>query len=176
LARAARQAITADQELVLGETAGILSPTSRATSVPELIRALPRSVLCAASVWSQHAYIGGTDPVAAVTAALDARHCPRRQAIWITETGVGPAPGGLSLARGITSERQGCDLLHRRLIGWYRDRRVTLAVQYTFREDPAFPTGLATADLERARPALKEWQAWGDRAPTAPPPATTCRT
>jgi hypothetical protein len=174
LARAARVAITADQELVLGETAGILEPTPRATSVPELIRALPRSVVCAASVWSQHAYIGGTDPVAAVTAALDARHCPRKHAIWITETGVGPAPGGLSLARGITSERQGCDLLHRRLAAWYENRRVTLAVQYTFREDDLFPTGLVTTNLTRARPALKEWQAWGQRTPTAPAPRTTC--
>jgi hypothetical protein len=176
LARAARGAITADQELVLGETAGILEPTARATSVPELIRALPRAVVCRASVWTQHAYIGGTDPVAAVTAALDARHCPRKHAIWITETGVGPAPGGLSLARGITSERQGCDLLHRRLVQWYRDPRVTLAVQYTFREDDLFPTGLATAGLGRARPALQEWQAWGQRSPTARPPASTCGT
>jgi hypothetical protein len=175
LARAARRAISADQELVLGETAGILAPTSRATSVQELIRALPRSVLCSARVWTQHGYIGGTDPVAGVEAALDARGCPHRFAIWMTETGVGPAPGGLSLARGITSERQGCDLLHRRLVQWYDDPRVTLAVQYTFREDNLFPTGLVTSDLARARPALREWQAWGDRAPAAPPPRTTCR-
>jgi hypothetical protein len=142
--------------------------------VQEFIRALPRRVICASTVWSQHAYIGGTDPVAAVSAALDARHCPRKHAIWISETGVGPAPGGLSLARGITSERQGCNLLHQRLVQWYRTRRVTLAIQYTFREDDLFPTGLATSDLGRARPALHEWQAWGERAPTAPPPASTC--
>jgi hypothetical protein len=174
LARAAQTALSGDQELVLGETAGILEPTARATSVPEFIRALPRSLVCSTRVWSQHAYIGGTDPVAAVSAALDARGCRRRQAIWITETGVGPAPGGLSLARGITSERQGCRLLHRRLVDWYEDRRVTLAVQYTFREDNLFPTGLATADLKRARPALHEWQAWGSRRPDAPPPKSTC--
>jgi hypothetical protein len=176
LAQAARAALTGDQELVLGETAGILEPTARATSVPEFIAALPRSLVCSARVWSQHAYIGGTDPVATVTAALDARHCPRRQAIWITETGVGPAPGGLSLARGITSERQGCRLLHRRLVDWYESRRVTLAVQYTFREDNLFPTGLVTADLKRARPALAEWQAWGQRRPDTRPPRSTCGT
>jgi hypothetical protein len=174
LARAARAELSGDQELLLGETAGILSPTARATSVGEFIRALPRSLVCSARVWSQHAYIGGTDPVAAVSAALDARGCARRHAIWITETGVGPAPGGLSLARGITSEDQGCRLLHRRLVAWYENPRVTVAVQYTFREDEAFPTGLVTADLRRARPALREWQAWGDRRPDAHPPRSTC--
>ena len=81
-----------------------------------MIRELPRSVVCSARVWSQHAYIGGTDPVAVVEKALDARGCPQPHAIWITETGVGPAPGGLSLARGITSQAQGCRLLHQRLV------------------------------------------------------------
>ena len=175
LARAARAELGEGQELVLGETAGILEPTARATAVPELIGALPRALVCSARVWSQHAYIGGTDPVAAVTRALDARRCRRRHAIWITETGVGPAPGGLSLARGITSERQGCRLLHRRLVDWYENPRVTLAVQYTFREDDLFPTGLVTTDLEQARPALREWQAWGARpTPASPPPSNGC--
>ena len=175
LARAARAALSGDQELVIGETAGILEPSARSTSVPEMIRALPREVVCGARVWSEHAYIGGTDPVAAVTAALDARRCPRRHALWITETGVGPAPGGLSLARGITGERQGCRLLHRRLVDWYGNPRVTLAVQYTFREDDLFPTGLVTTDLKRARPALGEWQAWGARpTPASPPPDSPC--
>jgi len=175
LARAAAAELSGGQELVLGETAGILAPTARATAVGELIRALPRQLVCAARVWSQHAYIGGTDPVVAVTRALDARGCPRRHAIWITETGVGPAPGGLSLARGITSERQGCKLLHRRLVDWYENPRVTLAVQYTFREDDLFPTGLVTTDLRRARPALREWQAWGARpTPASQPPSNGC--
>ena len=41
--------------------------------------------------------------VSTVTSALADRRCPREHAIWITETGVGPAPGGFSIARGITS-------------------------------------------------------------------------
>jgi hypothetical protein len=179
LARALRAELReqgGDRRLVLGETAGILEPSARATGVAELIRGLPRGLVCAAPVWSQHAYIGGTDPVATVEAALAARRCPREHAIWITETGVGPAPGGFSLARGITSEAQGCRLLHRRLRRWYADPRVTLAMQYTFREDDLFPVGLVTTDLARARPALREWQAWGRRDdPAAPPPRPTCR-
>ena len=179
LARALRAELAehggGDHQLVLGEMAGILEPTSKATSIGEMIRGLPREIVCAAPVWSQHAYIGGTDPVATVKDALASRRCPREHAIWITETGVGPAPGGFSLARGITSEPQGCRLLHRRLRAWRADPRVTLAAQYTMREDDLFPTGLVTTDLARERPALREWQAWGARArPDAPPPRPTC--
>ena len=179
LARALRAELAehggGDHQLVLGEMAGILEPSSRATSIGEMIRGLPRELVCAAPVWSQHSYIGGTDPVSTVTAALASRRCPREHAIWITETGVGPAPGGFSLARGITSEPQGCRLLHRRLRAWRADPRVTAAVQYTMREDDLFPTGLVTTDLARERPALREWQAWGARErPEAPPPPSTC--
>jgi hypothetical protein len=177
LARAARAELAGrETQLVLGEMAGILEPSSRATGIAEMIQGLPRELVCAAPVWSQHAYIGGTDPVATVKDALASRRCPREHAIWITETGVGPAPGGLSLARGITSEQQGCRLLHRRLRAWRADRRVTVAAQYTMREDNLFPTGLVTTDLARARPALREWQAWGAREPAAPPPRSTCST
>jgi hypothetical protein len=175
LARALQAELGADQELVLGELAGILEPTAKATSVQEMIGGLPRELVCAAPVWSQHAYIGGTDPVATAKQALAARRCPRRHAIWITETGVGPAPGGFSLARGITSERQGCRLLRQRLLQWHRDPQVTVAAQYTMREDDRFPTGLVTTDLARARLALREWQAWGARsAPAGRPPARAC--
>jgi hypothetical protein len=165
-----------DQRLVLGETAGILERSPRATSVQETIGALPRELVCAAPVWSQHAYIGGTDPVAAVERALARHRCPQRHAIWITETGVGPAPEGFSVARGIRNERHGCRLLHERLAAWHADPHVTLAVQYTLREDDRFPTGLVTTDLTRARAALAEWQAWAARDdPSAPPPAPACR-
>jgi hypothetical protein len=172
LAHSLRAELGDDRRLVLGELAGILEPTSRATSVPEMIGGLPSGLVCAALVWSQHAYIGGTDPVAAVRQALAEHGCRDRHAIWITETGVGPAPGGLSLARGITSERQGCRLLRRRLLQWHRDPQVTVAAQYTMREDDLFPTGLVTTDLTRERPALREWQAWG--AANRLPPKRRC--
>jgi hypothetical protein len=171
----AAQAEMGDRRLVLGEAAGVTEPQARALSIGELVRDLPRSVVCSAPVWGQHGYIGGRDPVPAARAALAARRCPREHAIWITETGVGPAPGGLSLARGITSERQGCRLLHERLSDWYADPQVTVAMQYTMREDDLFPTGLVTTDLARARLALGEWQAWGSRpSAAAPPPESGC--
>ena len=42
-----------------------------------------------------------------------------------------------------------------------RDPRVTVAFQYTVREDDMFPIGLFSTDLTDQRPALAEWQAWG---------------
>jgi hypothetical protein len=174
LAQAMREELGDDRRLVLGETAGSLRPTRRATSVAEMIGALPRELVCAAPVWSQHAYVGGTDPVASAGRALAAHRCPREHAIWITETGVGPAPEDLSIARGIAGEREGCRQLRERLVAWHADPRITLAVQYTLREDDRFPTGLVTTDLTRGRLALKEWQAWGKRDPAARPPAAAC--
>ena len=85
-----------DQQLVLGETAGLLKPTRYVTSVPEFIAGLPQDLVCASTIWTQHAYIGGDDPVERAAAALAARGCPQPHTIWITETGVGPAPKDLS--------------------------------------------------------------------------------
>ena len=97
-----------DQQIVLGETAGYLKPGRYATTVPEFIAGLPQDVVCASSVWSQHAYIGGDDPVEAVAQALAARGCPHPFTIWITETGVGAAPSDLSVADAIADEQEGC--------------------------------------------------------------------
>jgi hypothetical protein len=178
LVRALQQALAGvpgDHRIVLGETAGLLEPTPRSTSVQEFIAALPQDVVCASTVWSQHAYIGGRDPVGPVADALAARGCPQPHTIWITETGVGPAPTDLSAARAIADEREGCRELHTRLLRWFDDPRVTVAFQYTLRQDDRFPTGLVTTDLQSARPALAEWTAWGGpRLATAPPPSTTC--
>jgi hypothetical protein len=173
--RRALDAAPGEQRLALGELAGVLTRTPRSTTVGEFIRALPRELVCAADVWTQHAYVGGSDPVDAVAAALRARGCPRVPPIWITETGVGATDSRLSMARGITDERQGCRLLHERLATWWTDPRVAAAFQYTFREDPLFPTGVVSADLAAARPVLAEWQAWGARArPDDPPPPAAC--
>jgi hypothetical protein len=123
-------------------------------------------------VYTQHAYVGGPDPVAAVVAALAARGCPQEHTLWITETGVGPAPKDYS---GIVDPSAGCRALHDRLVQWFDDPRVTVAFQYTVREDDKFPTGLYSTDLTTPRPALAEWIAWGGgRAPNAPPPAPAC--
>jgi hypothetical protein len=178
LARRLQQALAADageHGLALGELAGVRDPSPRATSVGEFVAGLPRDLVCAAGVWTQHAYIGGRDPVGIVTGALRARGCPSVPPIWITETGVGGADSRLSIARGITSEAEGCRLLHARLVRWWRDPRVAAAFQYTLRDDPLFPTGLVSADLASGRRSLAEWQAWGRRARADdPPPPAAC--
>src|SRR4051794_24887437 len=161
-----------DQQLVIGETAGIVRPGKLTSSVQEFIAGLPQDVVCASTVYTQHAYIGGPDPVDAVGSALVAHHCPQPHTLWITETGVGPAPKRFS---GITDRTARCHALHQRLVKWFHDPRVTVAFQYTAREDDRFPTGLFSTDLTQRRPALAEWTAWGgDRLPTAPPPPATC--
>ena len=94
--------------------------------------------------------------------------------MWITETGAGAARTGTARSGGAAGELRGCRALHRQLEAWYADPRVTLAVQYTLREDDLFPTGLVTTALDRAYPALAEWRQWGmgERpSPEDPPPA-----
>jgi hypothetical protein len=163
------------QQIVLGETAGYLKSTRYATSVPDFVNGLPQDVVCASTVWSQHAYIGGEDPVEATAVALSARGCPQAHTMWITETGVGAAPSDLSAAEAITDAQKGCQALHERLVQWFNDIRVTVAFQYTVREDDKFPTGLFSTDLTTPRPTLEEWTAWGGgREPTAPPPPSAC--
>ena len=111
----------------------------------------------------------------ALARALRRRRCAGEAPLWITETGVGAVSSALAAARGIADAREGCRLLHARLVAWWRDPRVAAAFQYTFREDDVFPTGLVTTDLRRPRPTLREWQAWGARpSPSAPPPARAC--
>jgi hypothetical protein len=165
-----------DQQLVLGETAGATTPSAKRSTVGEFIAGLPRDLVCSAAAWGQHAYIGAEDPVDAVSRALAAGGCPGPPPpIWITETGVGAVDTSFALTRGIRSEAAGCRRLHAALVRWWRDPRVGAAFQYTFREDNLFRVGLVTTHLTRARPVLREWQAWGARpSPSAPPPKQAC--
>jgi hypothetical protein len=58
------------------------------------------------------------------------------------------------------------------LARWRRDPRVTVAFQYSFRDDPVFPVGLADTSLTRTWPAYDLWRAWGGgRPPDGPEPA-----
>jgi hypothetical protein len=180
LATAMQQALAAapgDQQLVLGETAGLMKSTRYVTSVPDFIAGLPKDLVCATTVYTQHAYIGGDDPVERAAAALAAHDCGHPFTLWITETGVGPAPKDLSAGASISDAVAGCRALHDQLVRWWKDPRVTIAFQYTVREDDKFPTGLVSTDLTSERPALKEWTAWGGaRTASDPPPQSTCAT
>jgi hypothetical protein len=164
LARAMKAQLHPDQEMVLGELAGLRKLKPRYTRMSEFLGGLPKDVACSASIVGQHAYVGGPDPVDDVDAAMRAHGCPKPPTIWITETGSEEGEAGARACRNI----------RKRLLKWDADPRVSAAFQYTVREDDHFPTGLVTTDLTKARTALAEWTAWGKRGPSGPPPPSAC--
>jgi hypothetical protein len=164
-----------EQEMVLGETAGLLERKSGYTDVRQFVRKLPNDVVCASRIYGQHGYVGGPDPVDDLAAALRSHGCRETHQIWITETGVGAPRRGEDRRHSGAAQRRACRNMRKRLNRWYEDPRVTAAFQYTFREDDRFATGLVTTDLTQAYPALKEWQGWGAReTPTERPPRAGC--
>jgi hypothetical protein len=183
-----------DDRLVLGEVAGFVRPRARAVSSAQFASALPASVVCASDVWAQHAYVRPADGASGaeaqgepslagdagaptllrdVTAALDAHNCPRRHRIWITETGVGGPRTGETRPDDPATDVAGCQAMDAALRAWAANTRVDAAFQYTFREDTAFPVGLADVGLDRLYRAYDAWRAWS--RPGAPPAAVDCQ-
>ena len=168
--------------LLLGELNAYSSGSHDRLSASEFVAALPADVICLGDAWSIHAYASPAaatvDPVAALEAALDARAgCARGARVWITETGAGaPHPG--SPRRAFAADDQaGCRALGSQLLRWSRDPRVGAILQYTFREDPAYPVGLIGAELSHVYPTYRLWLEWSRRkaAGEAPPtPAAAC--
>jgi len=159
LAQAASEEIGVGR-LLLGETAGIDAHT-HATGAAELAAGLPDELVCGAAAWAQHAYVpaprdGGKrlDPVplahnagvvSGVERALDEHHCDHEVPVWITETGAGDRPGA-------------CPAMAAQLRAWQRDPRIRAAFQYTLRDDPIFPVGLADAKLTKLYPTFEAWR------------------
>jgi hypothetical protein len=180
LVRAAKSAVDAlpgGQQLVLGEMAGTTQASPRRSTVQEMIAALPDDVVCASRLWAQHDYAQVApdptkpDPVVELERALDARACTQGAHIWVTETGVGgDDPGGIRPVDD-GSLRAQCRAQDAKLRQWAADPRVDAAFQYTFREDSAYPVGLADAALTRTYPTYDLWAAYGARKPSDPPPA-----
>jgi hypothetical protein len=168
-----------DQQLVLGDLAGVAQGSPRGAGSGEFVRALPDDVICGADVIAQHDYANlpgqqrrPGDPVAAVKQALAAHPCADHTPMWITETGVGGLHAGDDRQTGPQALRRQCVYLNRKLRQWYADPRIEAAFQYTFREDTAFPVGLADAGLTRTYPTYDLLKAWSTRAhPDDPPPA-----
>ena len=157
---------------MLGETAGLLSPTRYVNERPGVHRR-PAA--------GRRLRLDGLDPARLrrrrrtrsrpPTAALAAHGCPQPHTLWITETGVGAAPRDLSAADAISDAVAGCRALHDRLVQWWNDPRVTVAFQYTVREDDRFPTGLVSSDLTTMRRRSPSGPPGAAAAePTAPPP------
>jgi hypothetical protein len=180
LARAMRDELArapGEQRLVIGELAQRERPSAGAVGIGEFMSALPDDVVCSAGVYSQHAYAKRghlavtIDPVVELETALDRRPCARHHPVWVTETGVGDPHLGGHRTGGPGARRADCRALDAALRRWYLDPRVDVAIQYTFRDDPAFPVGVADAALTTAWPSYDLWLAWGGtRRPTDPAP------
>jgi hypothetical protein len=175
--RAELDLIPGDQQLAIAELAGLPGPRMRGGGVEEFMDALPDDVVCAAGVFTQHAYAergdpdAATGPVEQLEAALDRRPCAADRPIWVTETGIGGPQVGGPRTGGEEELKADCRAMDAVLRRWDVDPRVQAAFQYTFRDDPSFPVGLADAALTRLWPAYELWRAWGgDRPPAGPAP------
>ena len=160
-----------DPRLVLGELA-VTRRGPHATSVAEFVRALPGDLLCEGGAFALHAYAAAAarEAVPALETALDDRGaCGRRLAVWVTETGAGALRPGAPRRGGAREERATCHELSGLLLRWYADPRVAAVLQYSFREDPAYPVGLASADLRHLYPAYRLWASLSEGA-SAPAP------
>jgi hypothetical protein len=165
--------------LLLGELNAFEVDTPHSTSISRFVGALPADVVCLGAVWSIHAYARYApasplpDPVKALEAALDARGaCGRAAEVWVTEAGAGAAHPGWPRRAGAADEQAGCLALARQLETWHSDPRVGAVLQYTFREDPAFPVGLISADLSHLYPTYRLLLAWSRLHATGGPPRT----
>jgi hypothetical protein len=167
------------RHLLLGELAAYAGDSAHRTSVSSFVAALPRRVLCLGDVWAIHAYAGWgdarpeEDPVSMLARALDARGpCAAGAKIWVTETGAGAPHPGRARPPGSAAERAGCQALGAQLERWSADPRVGAIFQYSFREDPAYPVGLLSADVRHTYPAYRLWLAYARAsAGHAPPPS-----
>jgi hypothetical protein len=176
LARALEAELAAapgDQRLVLGDLSAAADPRPLLTAAGEWAAALPRDVACASDVWALHRYVGDRDVLGDLLTAVDARGCPRRARVWITETGVGGPRPGQPRAGGQAALKAGCRAMDALLRDFRSDPRVDVAIQYSAREDSAFPVGLLDPELRRAYPALDLWKAWSREQD--PPLPQSCR-
>jgi hypothetical protein len=162
--RAELDAAGGERRLVLGELAGVNHPSLLVTGVKEFVESLPRDVACAGAVWAQHMYAergeaGSLEgPVGQLRRTLDRRRCTRGKPIWVTETGVGGTRVGAPREYSPVELDSDCRAMATSLRRWARDPRVDAAFQYTFREDTAFPVGLADPGLSRAYPVYDLWR------------------
>jgi hypothetical protein len=165
--------------LLLGELDDYPTDSRHRTSIASFVAALPTDVVCLADAWSVHDYAArgafafSADPVEALESALDSRGaCAREAPIWVTEAGAGAPRPGFPRPPGAADERAGCEALAVQLARWYGDPRVQAVFQYTFREDPAFPVGLLSADLLHLYSTYNLWLDWSRlRAASELPPA-----
>jgi hypothetical protein len=160
-------------QMLLGELGGYDSGSAHRLSVEEFVASLPPDVLCLSDTWAVHAYAAygrrgpaERDPVTALESALDARGgCATSAHVWVTEAGAGAPDPGRARTAAAGEGRDGCLALATQVLRWRADPRVAAVFQYEFRDDPAFPVGLASADLKSLEPTYRVWLALSSAAP-----------
>ena len=176
LARAAAAELKAPGgggQLLLGELGGYGTGSPHRLSVAEFVAALPQDVLCLSRDWSVHAYAAfgpgasrGGEPVAALEQALDERGgCARGARIWVSEAGAGAARPGRPRSGSGSEQRAGATALAAQLERWSADPRVAAVFQYSFREDPSYPVGLAEASLAHLYETYSVWGSFAHHTP-----------
>jgi hypothetical protein len=155
-----------EHRILLGELGGYDRGSPHRLSIAGFLDALPGGVLCLSDTWAVHAYVARgrrapePDPVGALEKALDARGgCASGARIWVTESGAGAPSPGRARQGGGGEELAACDALAAQTGKWRSDPRVEAIFQYEFRDDPAFPVGVASADLSRLRSTYRVWLA-----------------
>ena len=73
--KAGLDAAPGDQQLVLGELAGLDRSRPMTTSVSEFVADIPEDMACGSAIWTQHGYVGGRDPVDDLERALARKGC-----------------------------------------------------------------------------------------------------
>lgn len=162
LARAMQAELDAapgDQHLLVGETSSPFAAHPNISTLHEFVDGLPTDLLCGAGAYAHHEYAGDADSLGELEALLRARCGAHTPHVWITETGVGGTPPGAPRPAAPARQRAACLSLRALLDRFERDPLVDAAFQYSFRDDPNFPVGLAAPDLSRVYPAYAVWLA-----------------
>jgi hypothetical protein len=155
--------------MLLGELGGYVQGSPHRLAVGEFVQGLPADVLCLARDWSVHAYTSygprargaERDAVVALEHALDARGgCAAGARVWVTEAGAGAPRPGRPRAATAGEEAGSQAALSRQLEAWSADPRVAAVLQYSFREDPAYPVGLIDPSLQRLYGTYSTWLAF----------------
>jgi hypothetical protein len=165
--------------LLLGELGGYDRGSPHRLSIAEFVKAIPEDVACLSRTWAVHAYSARDrrhpepDPVAELESALDARGgCAASSRVWVTESGAGAPQPGRARTGAPGEGLAACLALAQQVGRWRADPRVRAIFQYTFRDDPAFPVGLADAELRTLSPAYGMWrELFAQRSPGTPVPS-----
>ena len=170
LAHAMRDELQPGQQMVVGELAGLeeraqvrhARSRSSSTACPTTSSATPAS---SPSTPTPSAATPPTTPARWATSRTCSTGGRARSGkpIWVTESGVGGPHVGDERSPKDESIRADCQALNVSLRRWNDDPRVDAVFQYTFRDDPVFPVGLADAKLDQDVARLRPVQGVGRR-------------